>query len=72
MNRRDEELLARQLHGIDAPPTSSLAGVAVAVFLVGLLVGGMVFAPPAHSLSGASHRTQAGLAIVNETASARR
>jgi hypothetical protein len=72
MNRRDEDLLARQLHGMDAPPNGSLAGVAVAVFLVGLLVGGMVLAPPAHSLNGASHATQGVLATVSDTAPIRR
>ena len=47
MERRDEELLAKQLRGIERPQEGGLVGMAVAVFLVGLLVGGMVFAPPA-------------------------
>jgi hypothetical protein len=46
MDWRDEELLAKQMRAVEAPQSGKLVGVSVAVFMVGLLIGGMVFAPP--------------------------
>jgi hypothetical protein len=49
MTRRDEELLAKQLRGTAPLHDGWLAPVVIAVFLVGLMVGGTLFTPPAHS-----------------------
>jgi len=47
VNRRDEELLARQLRNASATPGDSVLGpIMLAVFVVGLLLGGLLFAPP--------------------------
>ncbi len=44
MNRSDDELLARQLRNAGTPPTDSVLGPAMlAVFVVGFLLGGLLF-----------------------------
>ena len=70
MDRRDAELLAKQMHGVDeGSPTAMLVGVVVAVFLIGVLMGGMVFAPPLHQHHvSAPHDALAALAITHNAA----
>jgi hypothetical protein len=47
MNRRDEELLDRQLHNMHPARNDGLLGVTVAmVFLIGFVLGGLLFAHP--------------------------
>jgi len=44
VNRSDDELLARQLRNAGTPPTDSVLGPAMlAVFVVGFLLGGLLF-----------------------------
>jgi hypothetical protein len=54
MNQRDQELLAKQLWGVSRTPPrdDALVGFALAtVFLIGLAVGGILFAPAHHQLN---------------------
>jgi hypothetical protein len=45
MTRHDQELLEKQLHGIDgAPPNGVLMLATAAVFFAGMAVGGFLFA----------------------------
>lgn len=70
MDRRDAELLAKQMHGVEEPsPSPILVGLVVAVFLIGVLMGGMVFAPPLHPHhASAPHDALAALAITHNAA----
>lgn len=46
MNRRDEELLAKQMRSVEPPRHDGLVGLTVAaVFFVGFILGGSFFAP---------------------------
>jgi hypothetical protein len=48
MDRRDQELLDKQLRGYDPPHGNGRIGLAaVAVFFAGLVLGGALFSPPA-------------------------
>jgi len=54
MNQRDQELLAKQLWGVSRTPPrdDALVGFALAtVFLIGLAVGGILFAPASHQIN---------------------
>jgi hypothetical protein len=59
MDRRDDELLAKQMHGMVPPRNDGLVGLTVAaVFLIGLFLGATVFAPktpapPSHDVFAA-------------------
>jgi hypothetical protein len=45
MTRHDQELLEKQLHGVDsAPPNGALMLAVAAVFFAGMAVGGFLFA----------------------------
>jgi hypothetical protein len=69
MDRRDAELLAKQMRGADEPsPTAMLVGLVVAVFLIGMLMGGMVFAPPPQHHVSAPHDALAALATTHNGA----
>jgi len=47
MDRRDQELLDKQLRTVSPPRNDGLLGLAgVAVFVLGLLIGASLFAPP--------------------------
>ena len=54
MNRRDAELLAKQMRGVVATQNGRLAGVVFAVFIVGVMAGGMLFAPQSGHRHGPS------------------
>jgi hypothetical protein len=67
MTRRDEELLAKQMRGVEPPSSGGLVGIVVAVFVVGLLVGGMVFTPPVHHALKAPGDVVAAMALTNSS-----
>ncbi|HZT27719.1 MAG TPA: hypothetical protein VFA57_18670 [Pseudolabrys sp.] len=45
MTRRDDELLARQMRGITSGNEGLIGLTVLAVFVAGLAIGGIVFAP---------------------------
>ena len=48
MNRREEELLAKQMRSVAPPRNDGLVGLIVAaVFFIGFILGGSFFAPRA-------------------------
>ena len=54
VNQRDQELLAKQLWGVSRSPPrdNAIVGFAlVMVFLIGLAVGGILFAPTSHQVN---------------------
>ena len=68
MNRRDLELLDKELWGISpSPPGSgSFIGVAfVTVFLVGIAVGGILFTQDSKQTQIASHDAVTAISILN-------
>ena len=55
MNQRDWELLDKQLRGVSPAPRGSVLGLAfVLVFLVGLSLGAILFAPQSKQMQMAS------------------
>ncbi|HEY1473737.1 MAG TPA: hypothetical protein VGF53_06600 [Pseudolabrys sp.] len=60
MDRHDEELLAKQMHGMEPPRNDGVVGLMVAaVFFFGFVLGGSFFAsrapvPPSHNVAAYS------------------
>jgi hypothetical protein len=62
MDRRDEELLDKQLRSIAPPRNDAVLGLAgVAVFIVGLTLGAYMMAPHGENL--APHSSMAALSL---------
>ena len=68
MNERDQELLDKQLWGVSPSPlrNSGRTGVAfIAVFLVGIAIGDILFAHESTRTETASHSMTAALLLLN-------
>jgi hypothetical protein len=62
MDRRDEELLDKQLRSIDPPRNDAVVGlIGIAVFIVGLTLGAYLTAPAGEAR--APHDTFAALSL---------
>jgi hypothetical protein len=66
MNRRDDELLAKQLRSIDPPHNDAVLGfVGVAVFIIGLTLGAYLAGPGENR---APHDAMAALSTLTQPA----
>ena len=65
MDRRDDELLARQMRAI-SPPRNDVGLAMLAVFIAGLMVGAMLFANRTEPV--APHDAMAALAATSPSA----
>jgi len=68
MNQRDLELLDKELWGISPSPPRSRDSIAVAfvtVFLVGIVIGGILFKRDSKQTQIASHGAAAAISLLN-------
>jgi hypothetical protein len=68
MNQRDQELLDKQLWGVNPSPPGNggLIGLAFAVvFLVGIALGDILFARDSKQIQIASHDAAAAISLLN-------
>jgi hypothetical protein len=66
MDRRDQELLDRQLRGLNPPRNDGLIGLTVvAVFFVGIAVGGILFARHGERMRAAPNDVAAAISLVD-------
>ncbi|MFZ0029028.1 MAG: hypothetical protein WBE94_14780 [Pseudolabrys sp.] len=69
MNQRDQELLDKQLRGFSRSPprNGGIMGVGfIAVFLVGIAIGDVLFARTSKRIQTASHDVTAALFLPND------
>jgi len=69
MNQRDQELLDKQLWGVSRSPprNGGILGVGfIAVFLVGIAIGDVLFARTSKRIQTASHDVTAALSLPND------
>lgn len=66
MNRRDDELLAKQMRTI-SPPRNDVSLALLAVFAAGLMLGAVLFAGPSEPV--APHDAMAAMSFSNDAPS---
>ena len=69
MNQRDQELLDKQLWGVSRSPPRNGGTIGmgfIAVFLVGIAIGDVLFAHASKRIQTASHDVTAALSLPND------